>query len=237
MGVIKDIIGNITGNFQFGIGGPRIKRNGTALEARNAADNALANLVAAILTANGVSVTGDDLVLNSDASGAGSDRTMTLRRPSAGMSQNIVVVMPANDPAPGQALTVASFAGGVVTLEYSTIAGGTDKVVCDTTSLAFGASSPVAMFTLPANAVVKKVQVIIDTAFNGAPSLSIGISGTTSKYMGSTQVDLTAAAATVFEVDPGLAAVGATESLIATYSAGSASAGAARILVDYVIPS
>ena len=57
MGVIKDIIGNITGNFQFGIGGPRIKRNGTALEARNAADNALANLVAAILTANGVSVT------------------------------------------------------------------------------------------------------------------------------------------------------------------------------------
>ena len=225
MGVIKDIIGNITGNFQFGIGGPRIKRNGTALEARNAADNALANLVAAILTANGVSVTGDDLVLNSDACGAGSDRTMTLRRPSAGMSQNIVVVMPANNPAPSQAMTVASFAGG------------TDKVVCDTTSLAFGASSPVAMFTLPANAVVKKVQVIIDTAFNGAPSLSIGISGTTSKYMGATQVDLTAAATTVFEVDPGLAAVGATESLIATYSAGSASAGAARILVDYVIPS
>ena len=67
--------------------------------------------------------------------------------------------------------------------------------------------------------------------------MSIGISGTTSKYMGSTQVDLTAAAATVFEVEPGLAAVGATENLIATYSAGSASAGAARILVDYVIPS
>ena len=50
MGVIKDIIGNITGNFQFGIGGPRIKRNGTALEARNAADNALAALVASALT-------------------------------------------------------------------------------------------------------------------------------------------------------------------------------------------
>ena len=87
MGVIKDIIGNITGNFQFGIGGPRIKRNGTALEARNAADNALANLVAAILTANGVSVTGDDLVLNSDASGAGPRRSRaSTRRGSCGGS-------------------------------------------------------------------------------------------------------------------------------------------------------
>ena len=131
---------------------------------------------------------------------------------------------------------MASAAGGTITLEWTTVAGGTDKVVCDTTSLAFGATSPVAMFTLPANAVVKKVQVIIDTSFNGTPSLSIGISGTTSKYMGSGQVDLTAAAGTIFEVDPGQVANGSTENLIATYSAGSASAGAARILVDYVIP-
>ena len=55
--------------------------------------------------------------------------------------------------------------------------------------------------------------------------------------MGSGQVDLTAAAGTIFEVDPGLTANGSTEDLIATYAAGSASAGAARILVDYVIPS
>lgn len=237
MGVFRDIIGVLGANLQWGIGGPRIKRNGTALEVRNAADNALAELVASLLTAAGVNITGDDLVLNSDADGTGGNRTMTLRRPSSGMAANVVIVLPADDPAPGQAMTVASFAGGVITLEYTTVAGGTDKVVTDTTSLAFGASSPLAMFTLPANAVVKSVKVVIDTAFNGTPSLSIGISGTTSKYMGSGQVDLTAAAGTVFEVDPGLASVGSTEALIATYSASGAAAGAARILVDYVIPS
>lgn len=237
MGVIRDIIGIIGGNLQFGIGGPRIKRNGTALEVRNAADDALANLVAAILTANGVSVTGDDLVLNSDASGAGGDRIMTLRRPSAGMSQNIVVVMPAGDPAPGQALTVASFAGGVVTLEYSTVAGGTDKVVCDTTAIAFDATSPVAMFTLPANAVVREARVFVDESFDGTPTLSLGITGTLSKYMATTENDLTAAAGTVFVVNPAEVPVGATENLIATYSAGGATEGAGRIEIDYVIPS
>ena len=188
------------------------------------------------MSAVGLSLTGNDLVLNSDGA-SGADRTMTLRRPSTGMSQNLIIVLPAGDPSPGQALTVASAAGGTITLEWTTVAGGSDKVVCDTTSLAFGAGATVAMFTLPANAVVKKVQVIIDTAFNGTPSLSIGISGTASKYMGSGQVDLTAAAGTIFEVDPGLTANGSTEDLIATYAAGSASAGAARILVDYVIPS
>lgn len=237
MGVFRDIIGILGGNLQWGIGGPRIKRNGTALEVRNAADNALAALVASALTAAGVNVTGDDLVLNSDAAGSGADRTMTLRRPSTGMANNLTIVFPSGNPANGQALTVSDFTANVITLAWTTVAGGTDKVVCDTTTLAFGSTSPLAMFSLPANAVVRAVRVIVDTAFNGTPTLSVGISGTTSKYMASTQVDLTAAAGTVFEVNPGLAANGSGESLIATYAAGGASAGSARIEVDYVIPS
>lgn len=237
MGVFKDLLGTTAQYLRIGLTGPRLKNNSGNLDLRNAADSAYVDLIVNALQAAGINITGNDIVLNSDAAGSGADRTMTLRRPSTGMSQNLVIVLPSGDPSPGQAMTVASAAGGVITMEYTTVAGGTDKVVCDTTSLAFGATSPVTMFTLPANAVVKSVKVVIDTAFNGTPSLSIGISGTTSKYMGATQIDLTATAGTVFEVDPGLAAVGSTESLIATYSAGSASAGAARILVDYVIPS
>lgn len=236
MGRFTDIIGVITGNLQFGIGGPRIKRNGTTLEARNAADNALAALVASALTAAGVNITGDDLVLNSDAGGAGADRTMTLRRPSSGMSGDLVIVLPAGDPAVGQALTVASFAGGVITLEYTTVAGGTDKMVWDTTTIGFGTASPAAMFSKPENAVVMAVKVVIDTPFDGAPQLSVGIAGTTAKYLPTTAVDLTADAGTVFEWDPGLGPQSA-ESMIATYSAGGATEGSARVLTGYVIPS
>ena len=237
MGRMSDLLGTLIDSFQIGKGGPRIKRNGNNIDLRNAADNAYINLIVATLQAAGIDVTGNDIRLNSDAAGAGDDRVMTLRRPSTGMANDLTIVLPAGNPSPGQAMTVASFAGNVVTLEYTTVAGGNDKAVWDTTSLAFGDSSPKAMFNLPANAVVLAVKVIIDTQFNGAPELSIGISGTPSKYMGTGQVDLTAAAGTVFEVAPALAAVGSVEALIATYSAGGASAGAARILVGYVIPS
>lgn len=236
MGVFKDLLGTTASYFRIGLAGPRLKANGANLELRNANDSAAVNLLVATLNAAGINTTADEIVLNSDGA-SGADRKFTLRRPPTGMSADIVVVFPGADPSPGQALTVASFAGGVITLQYSTVAGGTDKVITDTTTLGFGASSPLAMFTLPANAIVTSVKAVVDTAFNGTPSLSVGISGTTSKYMGAGQVDLTAAAGTVFEVDPGLASVGSTENLIATYAAGSASAGSARILVDYVIPS
>lgn len=228
----KDLIGTVLGKIQLGIGGPFVKGNSGVVEARNAADAAYASLRAALFATYG-----DDFELNAGAAGSGDDWKMSIRRPSTGMTHALIFVMPDGDPAPGQALTVASLVGDVVTFEYTTIAAGTDKIVVDTTSLAFGSSSPVSMFTLPANAVVLEVKVIIDTTFDGTPSMSVGISGTTSKYMSSTHVDLKAAAGTSFSVSPNVAASGSTEALIITYSAGSATAGAARVLVSYCIPS
>jgi hypothetical protein len=92
------------------------------------------------------------------------------------------------------------------------------------------------MFTTGAGDIIEKIQVVVDTAFDGAPSMSVGIAGTVSKYLSATDVDLTAVAGTVFEVHPGLDAQGA-EDLIATYSAGGASVGAARILVTFATPA
>lgn len=232
MGVFKDLLGTVRSSFQIGIGGPRIKNNSNNLEVKNAADSAYALIRASLFATYG-----DDFELNSGATEAGADWKFTLRRPSTGMTHDLTVVFPSGDPTAGQALTVASFTSNIITLQWTTIAAGTDKMVVDTTSLAFGASSPVTMFTLPANAVVMLVQVIVDTAFNGTPSLSIGVTGTTSKYVPSTAVDLTAVATTVFEYIPGLTADGSTNALIATYAAVGASAGAARILVSYCIPS
>lgn len=234
MGVFADLLGTLRTRFQLGLGGVNIKseEGGDALAVRNPADSAYAAIRAAL-----VEVFGDDIVINAGATEAGDDWSLTIRRPSTGMTHNLQVVWPSADPSPGQALTVASLAGDVLTLQYSTVAGGTDKLVVDTTTIAFGTGSPATMFTLPANAVVTKVQVIVDEEFDGTPSGSIGISGQTSKYMGSTQMDLTAAAGTVFEVNPGLEAEAGTEALIFTYSAGGATEGSARALVYYVIPS
>lgn len=108
----------------------------------------------------------------------------------------------------------------------------------DTTSLAHGDSSPKSMFTLPEDAVIHKVVVIIDAAFNGtAPTMSVGIDGgSASKYVATSQVDLKAAAKTVFEIHPGEPPVGSTEDLEIAYSADSSSAGAARVEVHYSIP-
>ena len=232
MGTFRDIIGILGSKLQLGIGGPQVKGSSGKVQARNAADSAMATIEAALFATYG-----NDFELNAGAAGTGADWKFTVKRPSTGMTHALTVTFPSGDPAVGQALTVASFSGDDIVLQWTTIAAGTDKVVVDTTALAFGTSSPLSMFTRPANGVIRSVKVIIDTPFDGAPTLSIGISGTTSKYMGSTQVDLTAAAGTVFEVDPGLVSSGSTEALIATYSAGGATAGAARIETAYCIPS
>lgn len=231
-GRFLDLLGTTYAKLQIGLGsaGAALKVASSKLRARNVADSADFPLVGSVIAASG-----DYLELNEDAAGAGADWKYTLARPSTGMSAARTITLPAGAPSPNQALT--DDGTGTGQLVWTTVAAGTDKTVTDTTALAFGSTSPVSMFTLPANAVVEEVRVIIDTAFNGTPTLSIGVSGTTSKYMAATQVDLTATATTIFAVSPGITANGSSESLIATYSAGSASAGAARIEVDYVIPS
>lgn len=229
-----DVLGSVFNKIQLGIDATAINLKSTAgkFRARNKADTADAPVIGSVIGASG-----DQIQLNEDAAGSGADWLMTLNRPAAGMTHALNVTLPSGDPAVGQALTVAAFAGDNITLNYSTIAAGSDKVVTDTTSLAFGTASPLTMFTMPANAIVQNVTVIIDTPFNGTPTLSVGITGTLSKYLSSTQVDLTAAATVSFEIEPGLTAVGTTEAIIATYAAGGATAGAGRILLSYCIPS
>ena len=231
MGRFLDALGTVFSKFQIGIGGPQLKNNSGVLEARNAADSAYATISAAL-----AKIYGNDFILNAGAAESGADWVYKLSRPSSGMTHDLQVIFPSADPTAGQVLNVVTFASNIVTLGWVSAASTAACESVDTTSIAFGSTSPVSMFTLPANAVVNLVRVTIDTAFNGAPSLSIGISGTTSKYLSSTAVDLTAAAGTVWEVAPGVAPDVSSESIIATYSAGSASAVAARVEVFYDVP-
>lgn len=233
MGRFLDALGTVFSKFQIGIGGPQIKNNSGTIESRNAADSAYA-----AIRASGILNTGDDLTYNEQSTSTGASWKFKVSRPSSGMTHDLQVIYPSGDPSVGQVLSVASFASNIITLQWSSAASTAACVTSDTTTLAFGSTSPLAMYTAPANAVHEEFQIIIDTPFTGGtPTLSIGITGTTSKYVSSTQVDLTAAAGTVFSIAPGVVAPGSTENIIATYSAGGASAGSARIIGFYSVPS
>lgn len=230
MGRFIDLLGTSLDKLQIGIGATAVSLKQVAgkLRARNKADSADVVVVGSVIAASG-----DFLQLNEDAAGAGADWLMTLARPAAGMTAARTITFPGEAPTAGFALVT----DGSGQLSFSAIAAGNDKVITDTTTLAFGSAASVAMFNLPALAVVHSVNVVIDTAFNGTPSLSVGIAGTVSKYLGATSVDLTQPAATSFAVEPSLVAAAGIEALIATYAAGAATAGSARILVAYSIPS
>jgi len=223
-----DLRGTLSNLFRLGLGGLQLKSTGGKIRARNATDDADPPLVGSTIAASG-----DSLVLNEDATGAGDDWMLTISRPDTGMTQALTFKMPANYGTAGFALTT----DGAGNLSWASSAAATNLEATDTTDLAFNSTGTVAMFQLPADAVVRLVAIVIDAPFDGAPSLSIGVTGELSRYLGSTQVDLTAAAGTVFEVDPAAAAEATAQDLIATYSAGGATQGAARMLVSYVIPS
>lgn len=233
MSKFSNLIGTVLDRFQFGLSGPLIKAEAGQLSARNADDSDYAALRAAL-----VRVFGDSIELNAGAAGTGADRVMRLIRPDSGMSTDIDIVLPTGTPSPGQVLAVTAYSSGTVTLGYVTSeSGASNMVLLDETDLAFGSTSPVALLTKPANAVLLTTKVIIDETFDGTPSVSIGVAGSTSKYAAASHIDLTAAAGTVFELDAGEPSVGSTEDIIATYSAGGATEGAARIQLVYGIPS
>lgn len=231
--IIADLLGTALSKLQIGIDSAAmvLKSASSKLRIRNKADSADAELVA-----SQISSSGDTHLWNEDAAGSGADWTMKHSRPSSGMTEAREYIWPSGNPTVGQVVEVASYSGGVVTFDYVT-AGGSNNLANDTTTLAFGTSSPETMFTLPANAVVDRILVVVDTAFNGTtPTVSVGITGTTSKFMPATASDLTVAG--IYEYDASdIATSGSTQAIIATYSAGSSSAGSARIIVSYSVPS
>ncbi|MEO5348889.1 MAG: hypothetical protein H7836_04510 [Magnetococcus sp. YQC-3] len=231
MAIFMDLKGTSQSSFQIQKGGPRLKNNSGVLEAKNAADSAYVDFKASALKS-----TSNTMTWNEDASLAGADWKMQISRPTSGMTANTNFVMPADYGTNGYVLQTDG-AGNLSWVAQSSPPSVTQKITVDTTTLAFNTSSPLALFTLPANAVVHKVKVIIDTAFDGAPTLDIGISGNTSKYGAAAAFDLTSGAGDRWESNPNQAPVGTTEALIATYAAGGATVGSARIEVDYSIPA
>jgi hypothetical protein len=229
MGLFSDLVGTLKGNFQIEKGGVKLKNAAGALEVK-AADGT----TDAPITTSKVNVSGNAIDLNSAAVGSGADWKYSLKRPANGMTAAVDLTLPATDGTPGQVMQT----DGAGNLSFATAGTTEDKVGVNETVLSYDTTSPLSLFTLPINAIVDKIRVVIDTAFNGtAPTLSIGISGTASKFMASTLNDLKGSVGDVYECHPGVAAEGGTQALIATYAADGSTAGSARIQVFYTIPT
>lgn len=228
MSLFPGLLGTSRGFFRIGFTGPRLKNTAGNLVVRNAGDTADADIVA-----NTVRNNADSLEINSDAAGTGADRKLTLRKNPAATA-DLTVDFPVAKSTDGFLLRQKPGTAANV-LEFEMVPPSTTgmNLAVDTTSLAFGTASPTTLYTQSATAVIAFIQVVVDTAFNGTPSLSIGVAGSTSKYMAATDIDLTMPSTTVFEARPGLPAAGAIENLIATYAAGGATAGSARIIAYY----
>jgi hypothetical protein len=194
MGMWSDFLGTTKAAFKLGFAGVTLKNSSGNLLVRNSADSA-----DAAATMSKLNMSGDVLDINSDAAGSAADWKYTIQRPVAGMTAAVVLTLPVDDGTPNQVLQTDG--NGVLSWVNAGTTASSDKL--DTTSLAFGTTSPLALFSTGAGDIIDEIEVIIDTAFNGTPTVSIGVSGTTSKYAGTGDIDLTQAAGTVIQIHPG----------------------------------
>jgi len=99
MAVFMDLKGTTQSTFQLGKGGPKLKSVSGVFQARNAADSAYVDIIAAAINA-----AGDSITINSDAAEAGADWKLTIARPVAGMTQNLTFTLPGSYGSSGQFL-------------------------------------------------------------------------------------------------------------------------------------
>lgn len=208
--ILADLIGTLKTYFRFG--NLRLKDNSGVLEAKNKADTAYANVAAA------------GLVLQGATSG------VTTLTPADEQTESWE--LPDADGSTGQAMVT----DGSGKLSFATVATGSNAVKSETETVVFDASSPITIFTPPASAHILTVIADVETAFDATgASLSVGIAGTTTKYMGATDNDLAIAA--VYEVSPNFEEDETPDAVIITFSAGTGgSAGAAKVKVIYANP-
>lgn len=221
----SDLVGTVKATFKIGLAGVTLKNSAGNLLVRNSGDTADADV-----TVKKLFVSGDGIELNSDAAGSVADWKYVLQRPVSGMTEAVTLTLPTSDGSPGQVLQT----DGTGALSWGNSSGASNAIKVDATALAFGSSSTVSMFALPVSSTVDHIDVVVDTPFDGTPTMSVGVNGgSASKYVPSSYIDLTAAAKTVFQIHPGEQPNGSQESLEIYYTSGSATAGSARVLVFY----
>jgi hypothetical protein len=212
---LSDLAGTL--NSFFRIAGLRLKNTtDTLLSIRNAADTEYRDASVRALELRRVSGT------NKVAFAIGSE-------PAADRTYNFPVAYGTT----GQVLAD----DGAGNLSWTSVATGANQVKAEQELVAFNSGSTIAIFTPPANATIRTVTVEIETAFDGVGAqLSVGVAAQPARYMGATQNELSLAA--IFEVTPLYEEDGTPEQVEIAFVAGTgASAGSARITVEYSNPA
>lgn len=106
----------------------------------------------------------------------------------------------------------------------------------DSTTISFNSSASVIAMLLPANAIVDRVSVIVDTVFNGtAPTLSVGKQGGSGfEYSGINDVNLKVGDR--YDMPSQIQAIGSSGNIEILYTADGSTNGSARVLITYAIP-
>lgn len=197
----------------FGLGGPsgiNIKNDSGTLVARNDDDTTSISVRAAGIEIEDTG-SGDSVVLIAPTLASG----------------NVTLTLPDDDGAPGEFLQTNG-SGVLSWAASSSNADITDETAFDQSS------GTLAMFTPPANALIKSVQVVVDSAAAaGTPSILVGISGDTDKYLEAGDVDLHFSAQ--FQTSPLFKEDGTPDAIIATVVA-SAQTFSGRIYTTYGVP-
>jgi hypothetical protein len=212
MGIISDFIGTFSNYLKVGKGGIRLTNSSGVCNIENANGTAKANLGAHTINLHG--------------SNASFKTTLTS---ASGLSSDVNLVLPSSDGSPGQVFVTdgdgnISFADAVSNGE-----------MCQEEAFTQATSSPVTIFTPPANAVITMVQIEVSSAATaGTPTVSVGISGDTDRDMDEEYSDLLAVG--VYEASP-LTYVGATPAAIILTILPDSQTFSGKVRVWYVVPA
>jgi hypothetical protein len=125
-----------------------------------------------------------------------------------------------------------SIAGNLEVSSNITIAGESVPSV-SSTDLAFNSAAIVSAVFLPTNSIILSIEVIIDATFDGAPTVSVGVTGDTSKYAATSSIDLLDVPEGVSLVYNGKIPTISDENVNLYYTAGGATVGSARVIITY----
>ena len=219
-GLFEDLLGTTQGNLQVSIGGVKLQNNSGNLNVVNTS-GVSSNLTANVISSS--SSTSPGIVLNS----TGTYPTSIAANVSA--SATWTLTLPTSAGSASQYLQT----DGAGNTYWVTGPSASAQVHTAVHTVSYADISPSTSLTLPANATVIDVYVIVDTVFNGSsPSLSVGIIGNTSKYYPTTAVDLTTATSYMYHAN--LTPDASPESVFISFVFSGASQGSCRVFIDYV---
>lgn len=130
-----------------------------------------------------------------------------------------------------EVLAVDGTDGETVTLKWTSATTAENMIRVAVAEVTSGSSSTIPVVTPAGGATIRKVIVVVDQAFDGSPTLSVGTSTSTAQYMAANQNVLTLD--TQFETQP---LIEDDDPVIISFSSGAATQGTARVYVEYKLP-